>query len=141
MKRNKPTGFVVNSPLGLSVGTGIAIAVALTVLLTALLANLTLQGAVKEAQTSIWVFVIRTVAVLLGCLAGIWIGKGKHLITVGIISLGYLALVIALCIILYDGSFGNMVAGVASVLIGGIAGLGIHLIPKRNGKYNRKLRR
>lgn len=141
MKRNKLAGIAANRSLTMAILVGEGVAVLLTGLLSALLANLVLKGATGEGQSGVWVFVIRAVSVLLGCLAGVWIGKDKYLMIIGIIALGYLALLIALCIILYDGAFGGITAGLASVLVGGILGLMPKLLPARKGKYSTKYRR
>ena len=134
MKRNKLKTATANRSTISAIGIGVAISAILTGALSALLTSLVINGTTSENNAGIFVFMIRAISVLLGCLAGSSLVEGKMLITIGCTALGYLILLLAIGIIAYDGSFENFIGGAGSVLSGGLASCIIKLGGQRKTK-------
>lgn len=113
---------------------GIATATLISFLLTVALTSLVMNGTVGESSTGPYIFAIRTIASAIGCFLGALLLNGKYLIIAGTIALGYLAVLIGTGIILYDGSFNNMLSGTVSVLLGGIFACVVVLKPLKKSK-------
>lgn len=105
--------------------------IALTLGLTSLLTN----GMFDEAGVENWIFVIRTVACVIGCLVGMTLIKKNRLLIAGAIALGYIVILIAIGIVAYDGSFNNILSGAMSVLMGGALSCLTVLKPLKKSKY------
>lgn len=118
-----------------AIAIGIAVATIISILLTAGLTSLIMNGTVDEATTGPYIFIIRTVASAIGCLIGTMLMKGKYLLVAGVIALGYLAILIGIGIILYDGSFNNILSGAVSALLGGVIACVVVLKPLKKSKH------
>ena len=132
MKRNKLKMSGIKQSNASAIFTGVILATLLSLLLTALMANFVLNGHLSEKHISAISFVIRTISVFAGSLAGASLLKQKFLRSVAIIVAGYLVVLIGIGIVLYDGSFKNFIQGIVSVLSGGGIALLILLRPKGN---------
>lgn len=138
MKRNKLTISKAGRSHTSVIITGVIIASLISVLLTALVTNFILNGHLREKNTTAIIFVIRTISLLIGALIGASLLKQNYLKIVGLITAGYLIIMIGTGIVFFDESFKNFLLGVASVLIGGIAALIILQTPKRNHVKHKK---
>lgn len=114
---------------------GIVAATIISVLLTVGLTSLIMNGTIGEVTTGPYIFIIRTVASAIGCLVGTTLMKGKYLFIAGAIALGYLAVLVGMGIILYDGSFNNILSGAVSVLLGGVIACVAVLKPLKKSKH------
>ena len=120
---------------------GVVAATIISVLLTAGLTSLIMNGMVSETAAGPYVFVIGMIASAIGCLIGMILMKGKYLIIAGSAALGYLAVLIGLGIVLYEGSFKNMLSTVVSVLLGGVIACLLVLKPLKKPKHTGRYRR
>lgn len=118
---------------------GIGLAVLLSVLLSALLANLVISGSLQEQNASIAIFLIRTLSVLVGGFVAATISEGKTLPIIGIVGLGYLAILIAFGIIFYDGFFKGFLGGLLSAFVGCALACAIKLKPIKNKRHKIKI--
>ena len=138
IKRKTPKG---NHSLTAASVMGIVRGGLLSALLTAALTSFILNGQIGENSIAVAIFLIRALSVILGCLAGGFLAKGKYLQTVSFITLGYLIALSAVGIVFYDGSFRNFISGVLSVLTGGAVAFLTLQRPKRRRhntvKYSR----
>ena len=134
MKGNKQGGNTFITGIGI----GAAVAIILSALLTAALAGLIGNGKLAERAVDVSLPIIRFLSVLIGGLIGTSVSKEKVLPVIGGVSLGYLILLIALGIAIYDGSFHGFGLGVLSVGIGALAVTGIRL--KANSKQKHRVR-
>lgn len=114
---------------------GIVAASIISVLLTVGLTSLIMNGTVGESATGPYIFLIRTVATGIGCLVGTMLMKGKYLLIAGAIALGYLAVLVGMGIVLYEGSFNNILSGALSVLLGGVLACLVVLKPLKKSKH------
>lgn len=117
---------------------GIGIALVISMLLSVGQTSLMLQGRLQEDKSSIYVFGIRAVSVLIANLLCVRASEGKLLPMIGIISIGYLAVLLSLGIIMYDNGFQNFIIGTVSVVAGGLIACLIKLKPQKNRKYRAK---
>ena len=120
------------------VGIGIGIAILLSILMTAGLTSLVLNGKLAEQTSDAVVFGIRLAAVLLGGLIGTGISNEKVLPVIGSIGLGYLLILIAFGIAVYDGSFRGFGLGLLSVAAGVLIVTFVRL--RRSAKPKHKVR-
>ena len=97
---------------------GIVTALTISFLLSAGLTSIIMNGTISEMSAAPYVFVIRTVAVTIGCVIGLMLIKEKILLIAGITALGYLAVLAGIGIVLYNESFNNLISGAFSVLLG-----------------------
>lgn len=118
-----------------AIGIGVAAATIISVLLAAGLTSLVMNGTVGETAAGPYIFIIRTVASAIGCLVGTMLMKGKYLLVAGSIALGNLAVLVAMGIILYEGSFNNILSGLLSVLLGGVIACFVVLKPLKKSKH------
>ena len=77
-------------------------------------------------------------AVLIGGLLGAGLSKDKYLIVISAVALGYIIVLLALGIILFDVSINNIGTGVLSVAIG--AGIALLIKLKRQTTRKKVLR-
>ena len=118
---------------GIVIGTTLAAIVSF--LLTMGLTSLIMKGSVPENAPNVYVFFIRSISVLLGCLAATVLVKEKNLQTIGIVTAAYLLIMLGCGIIFYDGSFHNFGIGLLSATIGGGIACIIKIIPQKK-KYH-----
>lgn len=118
---------------GITIGT--VIAAAISFLLSMGLTSLIAKGSISESSPGVYIFIIRSLSVLAGCLLATWIVKEKNLQIIGIVSCLYLLILLGVGIIMYDGSFHNFGLGLLSVILGGGIACIIKLIPQKK-KYH-----
>ncbi len=111
---------------------GIAVAVIISVVLTALTAHFVLNEKVGESSVSLILFVVRFLSAGIGGLVGTSLSKEKLLPVIGVITGGYLLVLLATGIIFFDGSFHQFGSGLISVLSGGAGAGAIRLKPAKN---------
>lgn len=121
-----------NSSPAIAIAIGIGVTMLLLVLLSAGLTSLVLNGQVSEESTYIYVFAIRVVSVLLGCLVTSFMVKEKIIFMIGCTVLGCLLVLLGFGIVMFDMSFQNFGMGLLSVLIGGITAYFIKINPLGN---------
>lgn len=114
---------------------GGVIAIIISIGISMLAANLLLNGRIGETAVGILTFVARLLSVVLGCLIGTNLHKEKCIQTVAVICAVYLIVLIAMGIILFDGSFHQFGAGLLSVIAGGAIACLIKLRPKKNKNH------
>lgn len=123
------------------IGIGIGAATVMTALLSMGLTSLVINGKIGENSTGIFIFVIRTVSVLLGGMIGTGFSKGNYLPVIGLTTLGYMIIMLGLGITLFNGSFQNFGMGAISVIIGGALACALKLKPpakhRRTPRYTR----
>lgn len=120
---------------------GIIVASIVSFLLLIGLTSIVVNGTVNETVTGPYIFVIRTIAATIGCVAGSVLVKEKYLFITGATALGYMVVLLGLGIVLFDGSFKNILSGAASVLLGGALACFAVLKPLKKSKYTVKYRR
>ncbi len=121
-----------NRSLAAGIGIGIAVSVGASLLLTAGLTSLVLNESAKENGTNLYIFAIRALATILGCLVGAGVTGGKYLPVIGGICLGYLIALLAIAIVFFGGTFQKLGIGMLSILIGGIIVCLIKLKPLKS---------
>lgn len=131
--QNRSTAFGI----AVGVGTSLAVSLLLSIGLTSLLVN----GAIAEGVANGFVIAIRLVAVLLGSLVGSGIVKENCLLSVGLITLGNIVTWLGLGVVIYDGTFKNLGAGIVSIIIGGIVGYIIRLKLQIRPQRTRRIKR
>ena len=114
---------------------GIVTSSIISIFLTVALTSLVMNGGIGELATDPYIFAIRTVATAIGCFVGNVLMKGKFLLITGMVALGYLVILLGMGIILYDGSFKNILSGGVSVLIGGMVACLAVLKPLKKSKH------
>ena len=120
---------------------GFVVSVVISVVATALFANLALNGKLEDRLAGTVVFIVRLISVAGGGLIGTGVSKEKNLTVVGCVSGAYLLTLLAVGIVLYDGSFNNFGSGLLSVLLGGVVAALIRLKPQKSNTHSRKRRR
>ncbi len=123
--------------MGSAIGVGVAML--LSLVLSALLTKLVIGGSLKEQSASLGIFLIRALSVLVGGFIAATISEGKILPTIGIVGLGYLAILVAFGIVFYDGSFKGFLNGVLSTFIGCGLACAIKLKPIKNKRRKTKI--
>lgn len=118
---------------GITIGT--VVAAAISFVLSMVLTSLITKGGISESSPGVYIFIIRSLSVLAGCLLATWIVKEKNLQIIGIVSCLYLLILLGVGIIMYDGSFHNFGLGLLSVILGGGIACIIKLIPQKK-KYH-----
>ena len=93
-----------------------------------------------ESSLELSVFLVRMVAVLLGVLIGTGLIKERCIVVAGIVAAGYLVLLLALGILIYDGSFENFGTGVLSTVIGSVLGGLIRLKLQNKPSRSKKIK-
>lgn len=141
MMRNKHTSSAVKHSAIYAIGIGAVISVVISIALTALLTSFVINRSIGESNTSIYIFLIRSISVFLGSILGAAIGKEKYLQTIGCITLCYLVVLLSLGITLYDGSFQHFGSGIISSIIGGLVAYLIQMRPRGNRKHTAKFGR
>ena len=139
MKFKSRLPITTNRTTTTAILAGIGVAFAISAILVASLSALIAKNILRENSASL-VFVVRVLAVLTGVLIGTGITKEKHLMTAGIITAGYLAVLLGLGIVLYDVSFKRLGAGVISSIIGCAISCIIRLKSQNKAKITRKIR-
>lgn len=114
---------------------GVVAALIISALLSVGLTSIIINGTVSEVTAGSYAFIIRTVASGVGCLIAAMLLNGKHLLIVTATALGYLAILVGMGIILYEGSFNNILSGVVSVLLGGAIACIAVLKPLKKSKH------
>ena len=109
-------------------------------LLTIGLTSIVMNGTVGETTGGLYIFGIRMVAAFVGCVVSTLLMKGKYLLMVGAVSIGYLAVMIATGIVMYDESFKNVLSGVVSVSLGGVIACLVVLKPLKKTKVTARYR-
>ncbi len=130
-----------NKSIAFGASIGIGIAMILSVMLSAGATSLVMKGSIQESAFSIFAFFVRAIAILVGALIGTQLIKEKCLLTIGIIALGYLILLLALGIVVYDGSFRGFGMGVISVITGGAIGCIVRLKSQNRSRRVGKTKR
>ena len=120
--------------------TGIIIAFVISLILITVITSLVANNKFPEASSGWSMFMVRVAAVLVGALVGTALSKEKCVITAGIIVAGYLALLLGLGIVIYDGSFKNFGTGFISATIGGVVGCLIRLKSQNKPRRTRKMK-
>lgn len=138
MKRNKLKTSKTGQSLTMAIMAGVFAASALSILLTALVTNLVLKGSLYEKSVGATIFLIRSISTLVGALIGGTVLKQKFLLQVGLTALGYMAILLGIGIVFYDGSFKHFFSGAVSVLVGALAALMVLLMPKRKSRRSLK---
>ncbi len=139
---NKKTRLTTTSNRTATIGilVGIIAAFIISLILVAVTTGLITGNKLNEESSNWIVFVVRAIAVLIGVLIGSGIVKEKHIITIGVIVAGYLALLLGLGIVMFDGAFKNFWNGLISALIGGVAGYLIRLKSQNKPRKARKIK-
>ncbi len=117
----------INRSFATNILLGVAAALIISFALSALLTSLVMSGKIEEARGSFFIFGIRLLSVMVGCLVSTALIKEKHLPVVGCAAAGYLIVIVGMGIVFYDSSFQNFLSGVLSVLAGAIAAMLIKL--------------
>ena len=117
------------------VGIGMVAEILLSILLTAGLTSLILNGKLTEQTSGFIIFTIRLLSVLLGGLIGTGISNDKILPVIGSISLGYLFVLIAFGIAVYNRSFCGFILSTLSVIAGALIVTLIRLKSKTRPKH------
>ena len=125
----------------LAIVIGIVVSSIVSALLSAGLTSFVMNGTVKELTIGPYVFVVRSIATMVGCLIGVVLMRGKYLLIISAVAIGYLVSLLGLGIILYENTFNNILLGVASVVIGGVAACTIVLKPLKKSNHTPKYRR
>ena len=86
-----------------------------------------------------WVFGIRAVAVLVGCLIGNSLAGEKRLVVCSFVTGGYLLVLLLISLALGDGVADALTGGVSSLLGGAIAII-LGLLAKRSGVTRKKIK-
>lgn len=120
---------------------GVVVSLMIGIILTLGLTSLVMNGTINDAGAGNWTFVIRTVASAIGCLAGVMLIKKNYLLIAGAVALGYLVMLIAIGIVVYDGSFDNIISGTTSVLLGGVISCLLVLKPLKKSNHVVRYRR
>lgn len=115
------------------IGLGLLTAMIISVVLTLGLTSLVEKGKLSE-NGNFGVFLTRMIAVAAGGLVGAGLSDKKFLPIIIVTSSAYLIVLLAIGILLFDGSFHKMWLGVLSILIGAIIALLIKLKPQTNRK-------
>lgn len=118
MKR-KVISFTAGRSILLRVAIGVFVGVLLSVLLLTGLTYITINGGVTENQTGIYLFAIYMLSTLLGGLIGSASSSQKMLQVIGLTTLVYFLILIALGIICYDVAVHNFASGFISTVLGG----------------------
>ena len=116
-----------------AIGSGCALGA--SVVLTALVSVLVLNGSIKENGSAYAVFAIRALSVAIGALIGTGLAEEKLLPVIGVITAGYILILLAFGIVLFDGSFYRFGAGLMSSIIGGAVAAIIRLKPKKSKNH------
>ena len=122
------------------VGIGTLVSLIISVLLSVVLTSLIGKGSLNENQL-LDVFLIRMIAVLIGGILGAEISNQKPLPVIGVISAAYLLVLLAIGILLFNGSIRNFGISVLSVFAGMIGALVIKLKPQRIRKKATRIAR
>ena len=120
-----------NHSMVFSIGIGILISVIISFLLTLGLTSLILNGTLKESGGTFGAFIVRTLAVFIGCLISGIIYKDKVLPLIGAITGTYFIILMIVSIAAFDRSFVNFVPTMISVFFGGILAAVLRLVPKK----------
>ena len=118
---------------------GVVVALFVSFLLMIGLTSFVVKGMINE--TELYIFAIRTIAAAIGCVTGTVLTKGRYLFITGATVLGYMAVLLGFGIVLFDGSFENILLGAASVILGGVIACLVALKPLKKSKYAAKHRR
>jgi len=141
MKGNKLKKSANGGTNASAIAVGVVVAVLLSVLFSVVVTSLVLKNRLHESTVGAVVFIIRLISVLAGALVAGVIKKGRYLQITGITTLTYLIMLIALGVVMYDGSFHNFISGALSALLGGAVALLIQQRPKsgrhKTAKYSR----
>ena len=135
MKRLTRTATKGSKTMTNGVIIGTAVATAISFLLSMGLTSLIGKGSVPENGSGVYIFLIRSLSVLLGSLLSTAIIKEKNLQTIGIVTAAYLIILLGIGIVAYNGSFHNFGIGLLSVLAGGGIACIIKVIPQKK-KYH-----
>ena len=122
------------------VGIGTLVSLIISVLLSVVLTSLIGKGSLNENQL-LDVFLIRMIAVLIGGILGAEISNQKPLPVIGVISAAYLLVLLAIGILLFNGTIRNFGISTLSVFAGMICALVIKLKPQRIRKKATRIAR
>lgn len=141
MKLKKRVSALSSHTTVIGMSAGIICAFLMSLLFLAGMTSLIMSGKIADGTANILIFALRTIGVLVGVLIGTGVIKEKCLITSVYIVLGYLIILIASCILIYDGVFSRLVLGVISAITGGALGCLIRLKLQNSQRRTRKNRR
>lgn len=141
MKRNKHTSTSDRHSLLYATGIGLAITTIVSIILAVILTSLVMRGSIQEGSASTFIFLIRSISALAGCLIGVKIKEEKCLPTIGAIALGYLFILLGVGIAVYNRSFQHFGISVLSIVIGGLVAYLIQVRPRTNRKHIAKYNR
>ncbi|MBE7002029.1 MAG: hypothetical protein E7421_04955 [Ruminococcaceae bacterium] len=110
---------------------GVVVSAVVSALLLMGLTYLAVGGVVPEGKTSVFIFAIRVLATLTGCIVGSGLTRERAVPIVGFITLGYFLIIFALGVIAYDGA-SHIGSGLISVLSGGVIACAIKLKSQMN---------
>ena len=122
-----------NKNIAVCIGIGLLVSLIISVGLTIGLTSLIQNGKLSENGATP-VFIIRLIATLAGGLLGAGLFGKKFLPVIGAISAGYLIVLLAMGIILFDGSFHKLWMGALSVAVGAAIAILIKLKPQTTRK-------
>lgn len=120
---------------------GVVLSAVAGIILSIGFTSLVMNGIVKESAFKIIIFLIRVIAIIVGTVTGAKLAKENILVIAGIIALGFILLLLAFGIIIYEGSFRHFGAGIASVLTGAVIGYLISLKLQSKPQTRRKSKR
>lgn len=119
----------------LSVAVGTVVAVGISLAMTCGITSLILRGNMGMNGVSVALFAVRALSVLVGCLVGTGLYKEKMLIVLGAVAGGYLLLITATGVLIFDGSVKHLLIGVLSVALGGGVACFIRLSVQKKPRY------
>lgn len=95
------------------------------------LTSLMLKGSLNVSVAGVAVFTVRVLSVFVGCLIAGSMYKQKGALVIGSVVVIYLAVIISIGIVAFDGLVENFALGLLSALLGGVFALILRLIPKK----------
>lgn len=120
-----------NQSIVTCIGIGLVASVIISLILIIAVTSLIQKGKLNE-NGNLGVFIIRTVAALIGSLLGAGLSQKKVLPVIGSIAGGYFFVLLSVGLLFLDGSFSNVWQGLVSVVIGGALACIIKLKPQRS---------
>lgn len=140
MKLKKRVFALSNHTMVIGILAGVVCAFLISLLFLTGMTSLIMNGKIADETGNILIFASRTFGVLAGVVFGTGIIKDRCLITSIYIVLGYLIILVASCILIFDGVFCRLFFGVISAVVGGALGCLIRL-KLQNGRRRTRINR